>query len=67
MSHCWSDGYGANDKKGDLETFGDIAVNLSKAIHGLYRYADTLVFTPDRYDLPQSIRCFKLNRRTTSN
>ena len=30
-------------KKGDLETLGDVPVNLPKDIHGLYKYGDTLV------------------------
>ena len=44
--------------------FGDLAVCLSQIVTNAFRYANTVVMCPDRYDVEESIKCFKrLHRR----
>ena len=40
--------------------FGDLAVCLSQTVTNALRYANTVVICPDRYDVEESIKCFKL-------
>ena len=43
--------------------FGDLAVCLSQAVTNAFRYANTVVICPDRYDVEESIKCFERSRR----
>ena len=39
--------------------FGDLVVCLSQIVTNAFRYANTVVMCPDRYDVQESIKCFK--------
>ena len=43
--------------------FGDLAVYLSQTVTNAFRYANTVVICPDRYDVQESIKCFERSRR----
>ena len=43
--------------------FEDIAVCLSKTVSNAFRYANTVVICPDRYDVQESIKCFERSPR----
>ena len=43
--------------------FGDLAMCLSQTVTNAFRYANTVVICPDRYDAQESIKCFGKSRR----
>ena len=43
--------------------FGELAVCLSQTVTNAFRYAKTVVIFPDRYDVPESIKCFERLRQ----
>ena len=39
--------------------FGDLAEGLSQTVTNAFRYANTVVICPDRFDVQESIKCFE--------